>query len=243
MAPWARVAGGVALVALLVATLAYGWGRDTGSSPDSPAEAGPSALSPAPTVTEEGVPSEVAPTNPSTPDASPRRQLPAKVLAISVDGLSAAAIKEEGPAKLPTLHRLLEEGAATLNARSAAERSVTLPNHVGMVTGRRIDAAHGGHGVTWNSDRAHDTVQRAAGSEVASTRMRPRPNGNEGVGPRLRIWVSTDQLAWTEETRILRPRDTRKIWPISKYQKDDYFTRLCGTVEPIGLRYVEICPR
>ncbi len=46
---------------------------------------------------------------------------------------------------------------------------MTLPNHTGMVTGRRIDAARGGHGVNWNVDRARPaTVGRAAGERVDS---------------------------------------------------------------------------
>ena len=45
----------------------------------------------------------------------------------------------------------------------------TLPNHTGMVTSRRIDAAYGGHGVTWNDDRlVPRTVQAAAGHPVGS---------------------------------------------------------------------------
>jgi hypothetical protein len=47
--------------------------------------------------------------------------------------------------------------------------TVTLPNHTGMVTGRRIEAARDGHGVTWNDDRSTpSTVEAAAGHDVAS---------------------------------------------------------------------------
>lgn len=90
------------------------------------------------------------------------------VLAISVDGLNVAAIRQLGPEGTPTLHRLLDEGAGTLDARTEYEQTVTLPNHTGMVTGRRIAAKRGGHGVTWNEDRPGTTVQRAAGHPVAS---------------------------------------------------------------------------
>ena len=44
-----------------------------------------------------------------------------------------------GAAGAPTFHRLLDEGAGTLNARTEYEQTVTLPNHTGMMTGRRID--------------------------------------------------------------------------------------------------------
>ena len=60
-------------------------------------------------------------------------------------------------------------GASTLNARTEHELTITLPNHTGMVTGRRIEAATGGHGVTWNDDRRRPaTVQAAAGRRIES---------------------------------------------------------------------------
>jgi hypothetical protein len=63
----------------------------------------------------------------------------------------------------------MRAGASTMNARTAREMTVTLPNHTGMVTGRRIAAAKGGHGVTWNDNRLRpNTVQEAAGHDVAS---------------------------------------------------------------------------
>lgn len=70
---------------------------------------------------------------------------------------------------MPTLHRLVREGASTLNARTANELTTTLPNHTGIVTGRRVDASHGGHGVFWNDERLSPrTVQEATGHDVAS---------------------------------------------------------------------------
>lgn len=91
------------------------------------------------------------------------------VLAISVDGLNTDALRVLGRAGAPRLHAFMRAGASTRNARTAYEMTVTLPNHVGMVTGRRIDARFGGHGVTWNDDRSTPaTVQEAAGEPVAS---------------------------------------------------------------------------
>ena len=90
------------------------------------------------------------------------------VLAISVDGLNVKAIRKLGNDGTPTFHRLLDEGAGTLNARTEVEQTVTLPNHTSMMTGRRIAAAKGGHGVTWDDDRPGMTVQRAAGHPVGS---------------------------------------------------------------------------
>ena len=90
------------------------------------------------------------------------------MLAISVDGLNPRAISELGPDGTPTFHRLMREGAWTFNARTEFEQTRTLPNHTGMLTGRRVDAGHGGHGVTFNTDKALTTVHQAAGHYVAS---------------------------------------------------------------------------
>lgn len=92
-----------------------------------------------------------------------------RVLAVSVDGLRSSAITQLGPSQAPVLHRLIRRGATTLDARTEREMTVTLPNHTGMVTGRRIAASQGGHGVTWNDDRRRPpTVHRAAGHDVSS---------------------------------------------------------------------------
>ena len=91
------------------------------------------------------------------------------VLAISLDGLNPTAIEQLGEARTPHLHELMDDGASTLNARTEHELTITLPNHTGMVTGRRIEASTGGHGVTWNDDRRRPpTVQAAAGKRVKS---------------------------------------------------------------------------
>ena len=88
------------------------------------------------------------------------------VVAISVDGLNPAAIRRLGRSGAPNLYRLIDEGASTLNARTAYERTITLPNHTGMVTGRWVTKT-GGHRVTFNSDNG-STVHRTAGSYVRS---------------------------------------------------------------------------
>ena len=91
------------------------------------------------------------------------------VLAISIDGLIPSALERLGASRTPNLHELIAASASTLNARTAREMTVTLPSHTSMVTGRRIDAATGGHGVTWNDDRRRPaTVQAAAGHPVES---------------------------------------------------------------------------
>ena len=90
-----------------------------------------------------------------------------RVVVVSVDGLNPEAIRRLGPAGAPTLHRLMASGASTLNARTAVELTLTLPTHTGMLTGRKVSAAAGGHGVTFNRDNGR-TVHRAAGGYVAS---------------------------------------------------------------------------
>ncbi len=88
------------------------------------------------------------------------------VVLVSVDGLTPEAIRRLGPAGAPTFTRLADEGASTLNARTLAEETVTLPNHTSMVTGRPVTAA-GGHRVTFNEDNG-STVHVRAGTYVAS---------------------------------------------------------------------------
>ena len=99
------------------------------------------------------------------PEASPVTQ----VVVISLDGLAPRALTRLGPTGTPVLHQMMSEGAYTLNARTAYELTVTLPNHTSMITGRRIAVADGGHGVIWNDDRKRpSTVQKAAFGPVES---------------------------------------------------------------------------
>ena len=127
-----------------------------------------------------------------------------RVVVISVDSLGSLWVSE---ATTPTLADLLEQGAGTLNARTEVEKTVTLPNHTGMVTGVRVNRLLGGHGVTWNDtstrsvaprDRVgllHDRRGRAAPARSSSARRSSRC----GVGPgraRSTTWTSTqDQTA------------------------------------------------
>lgn len=118
---------------------------------------GPSA-GPLMAVPERGVPAASRVASPTT-----------KVLVVTLDSLGSAAVRRLGPERAPTLHRLMSEGASTLNARTTRELTLTLPNHTSIVTGRRVHADHSGHGVWWNDDRrTPSTVQGAAGHSVAS---------------------------------------------------------------------------
>jgi predicted AlkP superfamily pyrophosphatase or phosphodiesterase len=89
------------------------------------------------------------------------------VIAISIDGLNPRAIEELGKSQTPAFHRLMGDGAFTLNARTVREKTSTTPNHTTMLTGRRVDAKHGGHGYTENFDNG-STIHKAAGHYVTS---------------------------------------------------------------------------
>jgi hypothetical protein len=171
----------VATVLLLVVTACAPAAPD-GSRPEL-TPVSPSVSAP-PSVTAPSSPPRESPTDPTptadqtsaTPDqtsATPRPTgTPAgsitHVVAISVDGLNPRAITALGPAGAPTFHRLMREGAYTLDARTEREQTRTLPNHTGMLTGRRIDASRGGHGVTYNTDIGRRTVHTSAGEYVSS---------------------------------------------------------------------------
>lgn len=92
------------------------------------------------------------------------------VLVVSVDGLRADAIDLGAPSTTPALARLTK-GPGTLNARADPDITVTLPNHVGMITGRTTAGALGHNWVT-NDDppaaRHGGTLHQRKGSYVAS---------------------------------------------------------------------------
>lgn len=113
-----------------------------------------------------------------------------RVLAISIDGLNPAAISQLGPAQLPHLHRLMRQGASTLNARTSYESTSTLPNHTSMLTSRTISPATAGHGVMFNDDKTATTVHRAAGRYVASVFDVVHDRGH-----RTALYTSKDKFA------------------------------------------------
>lgn len=104
---------------------------------------------------------------PSAASSSPAETPVRHVVAVSVDGLNPDAIGDLGVEALPAFGRLQREGSGTLDARTEYEMTVTLPNHTGMLTGRPIDPAAGGHGVTVNSETDR-SVADFAGEPVAS---------------------------------------------------------------------------
>lgn len=88
------------------------------------------------------------------------------VVLVSVDGLRPDALAALGEAGAPAFHRLMKEGAFTLNARTDYDFTVTLPNHTCMVTGRPVEG-EAGHGYSENSAPTQ-SIHNVKGSYVAS---------------------------------------------------------------------------
>lgn len=109
----------------------------------------------APTPASTTAPAAPTPTRPTAPRSSPAATESTRapiVILVSVDGLNPDAITQlDAAGRVPTLRRLIAEGAATLNARTAYEQTNTLPNHAGILTGRPVDGPDGTH-VTFNSE-------------------------------------------------------------------------------------------
>lgn len=154
-----------------------------------------------------------------TPQGSGEPVPSAHVVAVSVDGLNPEALRMLGPEGSPVLHDLMHHGAATLDARTERELTDTLPNHVGMVTGRRVDAARGGHGVTWNDGRLDPpTVQAAAGHEVQSVfSVVHEAGGSTG------LFASKEKLtifdrSWPDEVdrTVVRTRNLRLVRVVAR---------------------------
>jgi predicted AlkP superfamily pyrophosphatase or phosphodiesterase len=123
----------------------------------------PAPAPPTPSKAETSIPPHTADDQPADDRDNPINY----VIAISIDGLNPRAIEELGKSRTPAFHRLIREGASTLNARTVRERTSTTPNHTSMLTGRRVDANHGGHGYAENFDNG-STIHRTAGHYVAS---------------------------------------------------------------------------
>lgn len=98
------------------------------------------------------------------PNAAQQTQAPAQarrtptphVVAISVDGLNPKALQILG-SQLPSINGLIRSGRSTMNARTMVERTITLPNHTSMVTGKRI-LGPSGHGVSANRTQPDGTT-------------------------------------------------------------------------------------
>lgn len=130
-----------------------------------------------------------------------------RVVAISLDGLNPEALARLGPTRLPHLFQLFRQGAGTTNARTQVEMTVTLPNHTSMVTGLPIALANGGHGVTWNSERAGTTVQGAAGRSVSSVFSVVRAGGGRTALFSTKSKFRLFSRSWPIDKTIVREGD------------------------------------
>ena len=94
------------------------------------------------------------------------------VIAISVDGLRGDFLQtfiDTAPATFPNFVRLRNASAFTYNARCDYGYSITIPDHLCMLTGRPVSTSGGAalsatHGVTSDSPAATDTVHVYAAS-------------------------------------------------------------------------------
>ncbi|MFO0963207.1 MAG: alkaline phosphatase family protein [Phycisphaerales bacterium] len=106
-----------------------------------------------------------APTSAAAP-SSPFRH----VILVSVDGLRPDAIDGPEDGALPAFARL-RQGPGTLQARADPDFTITLPNHVGMLTGRPVMGPQG-HAWRENDDpraaRDGGTIHKHRGFYVAS---------------------------------------------------------------------------
>lgn len=96
------------------------------------------------------------------------------VLHISADGLAGIHLARglhDDPGRLPRLRQLLAEGAGTLNARCDYASSVTVPNHLSMLTGRPVAQPEGQpdtvpHGYLLDSSPAGVTIHASGNTNV-----------------------------------------------------------------------------
>lgn len=88
------------------------------------------------------------------------------VILISVDGLRSDALLIEGGPELPNFERLRKQSASTLNARTDSVYTVTLPNHVGMLSGRIATGKYGHGWFTNDTPEFGETILGRSGTDV-----------------------------------------------------------------------------
>ncbi|MFM1821751.1 MAG: hypothetical protein RI967_17, partial [Planctomycetota bacterium] len=136
---------------------------------------------------------------------------PRHVLVVSIDGLRSDVLENEAMlARLPALARLLR-GAHTLDARTDPDYTVTLPNHVSMVTGRPVVGLVGHHW-TDNDDpkgmKDGGTLHAHRGEYVASMFDVAHDAGVETtvVASKTKFWLLEQSYNWsTGEPDLAEP--------------------------------------
>lgn len=165
----------------------------------------------------------------AAPSTAQRTATPERfVVAISVDGLTPAAIDELGPERLPGFHRLIDHGASTLDARTAVEMSVTLPNHTGMLTGRRV-RTDSGHHVDFNDDHAFTTVHEESDAYRASLFDVVHDRGG-----RTALYASKDKFALFDRSWDADHGAADRVGPDDGTDKIDRF--VLATPERLALK-------
>lgn len=228
------------LVALVV-TIAVGglwWVRhqDDSTPPDGPGTSAsraadddqPRGHKSSPTVSDRGDGSDADQGLGETAEEIAGQEFPddPRVVVISVDGLGSMWVSKE---TTPTIAEMLTAAAGTLNARTEVEKTVTLPNHTGMVTGLRVDGAQGGHGVTWNHT---STRSVAPGTESVFSTI-------DAAGGASAVFAGKDKFemwgrAWpgTIDNLVIKPRQSALVsTAISDLRGDDrelVFLHLAG---------------
>lgn len=113
------------------------------------------------------------------------------VITVSIDGMGSSnmqALMSDG--KLPHLRQLTREAAGTLDARTDHAITVTLPNHISMITSRPITGSTG-HGWTHNTDPAKGTTLHSQkGSYIASAFDVAHDNGR-----RTGLWATKSKFS------------------------------------------------
>jgi len=155
------------------------------------------------------------------------------VLVISVDGLRPDAIDGEFLAKLPAFARL-ERGPHTLDARNDPDITVTLPNHVSMVTGRLVKGERG-HGWTINDEppgpKEGGTVHAVKGAYVASMFDVAHDEGLSTcvAAGKTKFWLFVQSYSWTGGAPDTVPPDYSPA-KIDAFLYEDNTEALAGAV-------------
>lgn len=94
--------------------------------------------------------------------ALPARAASDYVVIITVDGLRSSIFSELQSAQLPNFARLRNEGTFTLNARTDHDWTFTNPNHVSILTARRVETAQGHRYTFTTTPPAGETLHSVA---------------------------------------------------------------------------------
>lgn len=113
------------------------------------------------------------------------------VITISIDGLGSSYMQALiGAGQLPHLARFTREAAGTPNARADHDITVTLPNHISMITSRPITGP-AGHNWIHNTDPANGvTLHSQKGAYIASAFDVAHDNGR-----RTGLWATKTKFS------------------------------------------------